>query len=398
MFDVDITKIELHCFSDASQKAYETVAYLHILFNDERIRTVFVAPKTRVAPLKKLTLPRLELMDLASRGASVFELRDNPVWFQGPEWLALTSECWPRQNNTNLEGLDGSELEYRKTISNVIQFGCIVNSEKLLVLENYSSLRRLYRVTAWIKRFIKKVKKIVSAKGPLTTEELEMYWMQVEQRQCYSEEFQTLAGVGQVKNLEGMQKSCIVLFTCATTRALHLELAPTMTTESFLMAFRRFISRRGNCRIMYSDNAKTFKKSNRELEQISKILLHDKFPDFICNQKITWKFIVERGAWWGRFYERLVKSVKECLRKVLVRALLSFEELSTIITEVGSVWKVFDIVDGAPAVPSDVSGDVAYIWMLPSTTSFVILACLLARTCSRQLFRHGSRLNLQWIQ
>ncbi|GBN40725.1 hypothetical protein AVEN_611-1 [Araneus ventricosus] len=77
---------------------------------------------------------------------------------------------------------------------------------------------------------------------------------------------------------------------------------------------------------MYSDNAKTFEKSNRELEEISKILLHDNFHDFICNQKITWKFIVERGAWWGGFYERLVKSVKECLRKVLGRALLSFEE------------------------------------------------------------------------
>ncbi|GBO06769.1 hypothetical protein AVEN_97837-1 [Araneus ventricosus] len=141
-------------------------------------------------------------LDLASRGTNVFELRDNPVWFQGPEWLELTSEYWPMQNNAILEGLDGSELEYRKTVSNVIQFGCNVNSEKLLVLENYSSLRRLYRVTAWIKRFIKRVKKIVTTKGPLTTEELEeaeMYWIQVEQRQCYSEEFETLAGVGQVK-------------------------------------------------------------------------------------------------------------------------------------------------------------------------------------------------------
>ncbi|GBN52144.1 hypothetical protein AVEN_1231-1 [Araneus ventricosus] len=62
MFNVGITKTELHCFSDASQKAYATVAYLRILINDERIRTVFVASKTRVAPLKKLTLPRLELM------------------------------------------------------------------------------------------------------------------------------------------------------------------------------------------------------------------------------------------------------------------------------------------------------------------------------------------------
>ncbi|GBN49015.1 hypothetical protein AVEN_47405-1 [Araneus ventricosus] len=154
------------------------------------------------------------------------------------------------QNNAILEGLDGSELEYRKTVGNVIQFGCPVNSQNLLVLENYSNLRRLYRVAAWIKLFI---------------------------------------------------------------------------------------FRRGNCRIMYSDNAETFKKSNKELEEISRILSHDNFHDFICNQKITWKFIVERGAWWGGFYESLVKSVKVCLRIVLGRALLSFEELSTILTEVEAV-------------------------------------------------------------
>ncbi|GBN83053.1 hypothetical protein AVEN_39404-1 [Araneus ventricosus] len=38
------------------------------------------------------------------------------------------------------------------------------------------------------------------------------------------------AGLIYMKHLEGMQKSYFVLFTCATTRALHLELAPTMIT------------------------------------------------------------------------------------------------------------------------------------------------------------------------
>ncbi|GBN83052.1 hypothetical protein AVEN_39403-1 [Araneus ventricosus] len=106
------------------------------------------------------------------------------------------------QNNAIWEGLDGDKLEYRKTVCDVTQFGCTVNSEKLLVLENYSSLRRLCRVTACIKRFIKRVRRIVSIKDSLTTEELEVaeiYWMQVEKRQCYSEEFETLAGVGQVR-------------------------------------------------------------------------------------------------------------------------------------------------------------------------------------------------------
>ncbi|KFM59687.1 hypothetical protein X975_13896, partial [Stegodyphus mimosarum] len=42
----------------------------------------------------------------------------------------------------------------------------------------------------------------------------------------------------------------------------------------------------------------------------------------------------ERAAWWGGFYERLVKSVKDCLRKRLRKALLHFEELTSILTEV----------------------------------------------------------------
>ncbi|GFV16454.1 uncharacterized protein TNCV_1526001 [Trichonephila clavipes] len=54
--------IQLHCFSDASKKANGTVAYLHIELNDGNIISSFVASKGRVAPLKILSIPRLELM------------------------------------------------------------------------------------------------------------------------------------------------------------------------------------------------------------------------------------------------------------------------------------------------------------------------------------------------
>ncbi|GFW03848.1 uncharacterized protein TNCV_2049641 [Trichonephila clavipes] len=54
--------IQLHCFSDASKKAYGTVTYLRIELNDGNIISSFVASKGRVAPLKTLSIPRLELM------------------------------------------------------------------------------------------------------------------------------------------------------------------------------------------------------------------------------------------------------------------------------------------------------------------------------------------------
>ncbi|GFU11580.1 integrase catalytic domain-containing protein [Trichonephila clavipes] len=64
-----------------------------------------------------------------------------------------------------------------------------------------------------------------------------------------------------VNNFGELQKSYIVLFTYGVTRALHLELVSDMTTNSFLLVFRRFLTRRGNCKVIYSDNAKTFLKS-----------------------------------------------------------------------------------------------------------------------------------------
>ncbi|GFT64506.1 uncharacterized protein TNCV_2382441 [Trichonephila clavipes] len=56
------TTIQLHCFSDASKKVYGTVAYLRIELNDGNIISSFVASKGRVAPLKILSIPRLELL------------------------------------------------------------------------------------------------------------------------------------------------------------------------------------------------------------------------------------------------------------------------------------------------------------------------------------------------
>jgi hypothetical protein len=53
-----------------------------------------------------------------------------------------------------------------------------------------------------------------------------------------------------------MTKACIALYTCASTRAVHLELVPNLTADAFIRSFRRFISRRGIPKFILSDNAK----------------------------------------------------------------------------------------------------------------------------------------------
>ncbi|GBN18015.1 hypothetical protein AVEN_157137-1 [Araneus ventricosus] len=132
-------------------------------------------------------------------------------------------------------------------------------------------------------------------------------------------------------------KNYIVLFTCGVTRAVHLEMVDNLTTETFLLALRRFIARRGLCSEIRSDNARTFKKAELELKRLCTIINHPIMKDFYASHKIQWRFIVEKAAWWGGFYERLIRSVKLALRKTLGKTSLCREELETLLIEIEGV-------------------------------------------------------------
>ena len=64
------------------------------------------------------------------------------------------------------------------------------------------------------------------------------------------------------------RKCYIVLFTCATVRAVHLELCSNMTADAFLLAFQKFVGRRAIPHTIYTDNAQTFQAANKELVQL----------------------------------------------------------------------------------------------------------------------------------
>ncbi|GBM44586.1 hypothetical protein AVEN_250565-1 [Araneus ventricosus] len=132
-------------------------------------------------------------------------------------------------------------------------------------------------------------------------------------------------------------KNYIFLFTCGVTRAVHLEMVDNLTTETFLLALRRFIACRGSCSEIWSENARTFKKAELELKHLWTIISHPIVKDFYASHKIHWRFIVEKAAWWGGFYERLIRSVKLALRKIIGKTTLFQEELETLLIEIEGV-------------------------------------------------------------
>ncbi|XP_022792234.1 uncharacterized protein LOC111331393 [Stylophora pistillata] len=147
-----------------------------------------------------------------------------------------------------------------------------------------------------------------------------------------------------VKSLNSpQQKVWICLYTCCVTRAIHLDLVPDLTTNAFLRSFRRFTARRGRLSLVVTDNGRTFKPAARE---ITRIFNDPGVKQHLAKEHRKWTFNLEKAPWWGGVFERLVKSVKRCLKKTISGARLTYEELSTHssnrVVSIGDVVSVHD--------------------------------------------------------
>ena len=112
------------------------------------------------------------------------------------------------------------------------------------------------------------------------------------------------------------RKVWVLLITCATSRAVHLELVKSQQTEEVKLALRRFFAIRGTPTLILSDNARTFHA----------LLSH-------IPRSVSWRFIPEAAPWWGGFWERLVGLTKKCLKITLHLCSLSHDELAATLYE-----------------------------------------------------------------
>lgn len=133
-----------------------------------------------------------------------------------------------------------------------------------------------------------------------------------------------------------LEKAYICLFIYFSTKAIHLELVTDLSSKAYLLAFKRFISRRGKPIEISSDNGKTFVGALKEFSQFLNNN-YDDIVDFAVNNNIKFKFIPPYTPHFGGLWEAGVKSCKFHLRRVIGNANFTYEELRFI-------WVLYPVV------------------------------------------------------
>lgn len=253
--------IEIHGFSDASMDAYAACVYLRVINQyNGNIQVALVAAKSKVSPIKQLSIPRLELngavllckllgavqkalqlsevsvtawtdstvvlawlqghanrwttfvanrvsviqgsmnssqwrhvpgidnpADVASRGVMPSSLASHPLWWCGPHWLQKEEQHWPQRV---VQSTDEIQLEEKKRPQTLI---ASISIEWELV-NRYSSLNRLLRVTAYCMRVFRRVK---DGEIKLQASEIHIalrYWIRSTQERAFAEEIAYIQG------------------------------------------------------------------------------------------------------------------------------------------------------------------------------------------------------------
>ncbi|XP_035230633.1 uncharacterized protein LOC118202575 [Stegodyphus dumicola] len=297
--------LQLHCFTDASQKAYGAVLYFRYSKNGV-IHTSFITSKSRVAPLKKLSLPRLELMgaligsracqnyiqkklrdidlivymwtdssitlhwirsdvkrwkpfvqnrvkeiqknsdvlnwrytpgehnpaDLLTRGENVKHLKQNSIWWEGPTWLKEEMEHWPKPNLCSTKNIEDSNKELRKTKEVFSSGGRARRNSRYLKSDKFWLLKARRKIKSVLYNCnvckIFRTKTVMQDMAPLPPDRC---------REAFPFENSGIdyAGPLYVKGGKELSKTYVLLFTCAVTRAVHLELTADLSTENFCL-------------------------------------------------------------------------------------------------------------------------------------------------------------------
>jgi transposase InsO family protein len=148
-----------------------------------------------------------------------------------------------------------------------------------------------------------------------------------------------------VKRSRVTEKVYGCIFVCFNTRAIHVEDVSSLSTDAFIQAFRRFSAVRGSPKEVWSDNGTNFTGAERELrasikefnEDTIRHELHAKDAEWHVCPMPKWKFQPPAASHMSGVWERLIRSVRKCMKGLLGNTVLSLETLCTVFYEAASI-------------------------------------------------------------
>ena len=148
-------------------------------------------------------------------------------------------------------------------------------------------------------------------------------------------------------------KSYVCIYVCFNMKAIHLELCSDLSTESFMACFSRFVARHGLPSDVFTDTGTNFIGASNELSNCYRLLesqiLKERVSHLSNNKQVSWYFSPASAPHFVGIWEASVGMMKTTLRKILWTQVLTFEEFTTVLTEVESV------LNSTPLLPIDSS-------------------------------------------
>ena len=161
-------------------------------------------------------------------------------------------------------------------------------------------------------------------------------------------------------NKRSRGKAFGIIFTCNLTRATHIDVASSYSTDSFLAGLRRFLNIRRNPAIMRSDKGSQLTSANNELKKMILGLDNEQIKRFGLHEGFEWKFSPADAPWYNGCAESMVKVAKKALTASLHGHVPTILELLTVFYEVSNLLnerpigkQSRDIEDGTYLCPND---------------------------------------------
>ncbi|XP_064629278.1 uncharacterized protein LOC135488567 [Lineus longissimus] len=126
-----------------------------------------------------------------------------------------------------------------------------------------------------------------------------------------------------------------VIFTCLSTRAVHLEVAQGLTTDSCINAIRRFAARRAVQKLR-SDNGTNLVGACKEMKEELRKWNQSQIGSALRRKGIEWDFNCPTASHHGGAWERLIRSVRRILYGVAKEQVIHLDDegLQTLFCEV----------------------------------------------------------------